>query len=148
MTRTAWKTKKDSGFTLLEIMIVIAIIGVLSLIAFPKFTSLRQDQTLNSEATKIKTDLRYMQQIAFDTQNTCTMTYGGKSYTLRLSSSPEDLKSVSLENAVTFQGSGTVSIGKDGIPPTETSYPVTITLSKGDSTVSIKIDAGGKIEIL
>lgn len=141
------KINKNYGFTLLEIMIVVAILGLLSLIAFPRFTSLRLDQTLYSEATKVKSDLRYMQQIAFDTQNTCTMTYGAKDYTLRLSSSPDNLKSASLENAVVFQGSGSVSIGRDGIP-TEASFPVTITLTKNGSTVAIKIYAGGKIEIL
>lgn len=142
------ENKKNNGFTLLELMIVMALIGIILLIGFPTFQSLRQDQTLYSEATKIKSDLRYMQQIAFDTQNTYKMTYGTDSYTLELNSSPNTLlKSEKLEGSVKFQDSGILRIGGDGIP-TGDSFPVTITLVKNNLTVNINIFAGGKIEIV
>ncbi len=142
------KNKKNNGFTLLELMIVMALMGIIILVGFPNFQSLRQDQTLYSEASKIKSDLRYMQQIAFDTQNTYVMTYGANSYTLELSSSPNTLlKSENLEGNVKFQESGTLRIGGDGIPAGD-SFPVIITLVKNNLTVNINIFSGGKIEIL
>lgn len=142
------KNKKNNGFTLLELMIVMALIGIIILVGFPNFQSLRHDQTLYSEATKIKSDLRYMQQIAFDTQNTYKMTYETDSYTLELNSSPYTLlKSENLEGNVKFQDSGIIRIGGDGIPIGD-SFPVTITLFKNNLTVNINILSGGKIEIL
>ncbi|HHV63658.1 MAG TPA: prepilin-type N-terminal cleavage/methylation domain-containing protein [Peptococcaceae bacterium] len=141
------KIKEIRGFTLLEIMIVISVLGIIMLIAFPNFRSLRIDQALYTEATKIKSDFRYLQQIAFDTQNTCQMIYGENNYTLKLTSSPDILKNENLENNVRFLNSGTITIGGDGLPK-GTSFPLTLTLVKDNIKTEIKIHSGGKIEIL
>lgn len=52
--------KCQKGFTLVELMAVIAIIGVLAAIAIPRFT----DTTNNASAAKIQSDLRNMESAA------------------------------------------------------------------------------------
>ncbi len=45
--------RKDTGFTILELMVAIAIIGILSTIALPNFVGWRINQQLSSEAREL-----------------------------------------------------------------------------------------------
>jgi len=47
--------KKKKGFTLIELIIVIAIIGVLSAIAVPKYFSIQEDAKTKSDVASAKT---------------------------------------------------------------------------------------------
>nr|WP_141639527.1 prepilin-type N-terminal cleavage/methylation domain-containing protein [Clostridium novyi] len=49
------KTKKKKGFTLIELIIVIAILGILALIAIPKFGSAQKDAKIKADIATAKT---------------------------------------------------------------------------------------------
>lgn len=52
---------KSTGFTLVEILIVIALITILSAISVPAIVSFQRNQTLTQASKKLKSDLRYVQ---------------------------------------------------------------------------------------
>ena len=53
MTRTRSNSRSDAGFTLIELMIVIAIIGILSIIVVPRFMDIPQKARVDAAKQQI-----------------------------------------------------------------------------------------------
>ena len=61
--------KKRGGFTLVEIMIVVAIIGLLAAIAIPSFAKARNEAKVSSFLNDVRLIGDYLEQYAMDTGN-------------------------------------------------------------------------------
>jgi prepilin-type N-terminal cleavage/methylation domain-containing protein len=69
------KTSRKSGFTLVEIMIVVAIIGLLAAIAIPNFVKARTTAQKNACIANLKQIDGAVQQWALENKKTSTDTY-------------------------------------------------------------------------
>lgn len=60
---------QQKGFTLLEVLIAIAIIGILAVLVIPRLGNSVAEQELSSSAHQMVSEIRYLQQITLNTDN-------------------------------------------------------------------------------
>lgn len=63
---------QEAGFTLVELMVVITIIGILVTVGFASYHSFRQSQTLKAVAADLKNNLRFVQSKALAQEKPAT----------------------------------------------------------------------------
>lgn len=83
MRKRAFRLRKVAGFTLLELMIVVAVVAILAAIAYPSY----QDQVRKSRRAQAKADLVELAQLA-ERYHTVNNSYAG--HTLSFSQSPRE----------------------------------------------------------
>ena len=75
--RTGRNRRREAGFTLTEIMVVLVIFGVMTAIALPGFNHFMRSLDMNNQVQVIATKLRVMRQRAITENNTYRCWYDG-----------------------------------------------------------------------
>jgi len=77
----AGKIRKDRGFTLIELVIVIMIVGILVSIAMSNYSTVARRNRIYSDLNKISSFLQNKRLQAFSQKQTVTLTLGGNTLT-------------------------------------------------------------------
>lgn len=114
------KTGRNKGFTLIELMVVVAIAAILLAVAVPMLQPQIASASAKATAGNIADALRYARQYALNTSNLVTFTPSGCGYTVTTSSGIQVLSAASgaptgvscqaLPQAVSFLGDGSVAL--------------------------------------
>jgi len=147
-----YQPKKKEGFTLIEIIIVLAIMGIIVLIGFPVLKSYRPNLRLSGTVRELINDLRYVEQSALTEQINHGIRFFSdedKYQIIRYGATEEILEEKYFPPEVNFYLISGFS-GNQVIfnPYGAASEPGTITLiNTGNSTTTIEIKSSGFVRI-
>ena len=99
------RNTQNDGFTFIEFIIIIAIIGINSIVAYPRITNTIQSMNLKVATDKLIDDLRYTYNYGITNHRTTwfTVNVGGNSYSYGIYNTPPSSDPVVLTDPATGQ---------------------------------------------
>ncbi len=145
-----------TGFTLIELTIVVLIVGILAAAAAPKYAESLASFRLQAAAERIKGDLQYIRRLAQQTSATKTIVFDvatssytatgvahlnrrSRTYQFSLADLEYDCELVSAN----FNSTTTLTFDVYGRP----AYPGTIVVRCGTGTVTLTLNAVGQVTV-
>lgn len=142
--------KKNNGFTLIEIIVVLAIFGILLMIVFPISTKLYETILLETTANKIKSTLLLAQTLSLDQSKEYCVELSNNGHSFRLREAIVEGRIVlveELDKKIEFdkkQLYNTIKYNRNGI----TSYGKFIIKNKQEQMIDIETYIGtGRVNI-
>jgi type II secretion system protein H len=127
----AGNSELQRGFSLMELMIVIVIVGILAAIAFPAFSSWREKQSVSNAASSLLSHLKQARNIAMAENRSVSISFSSSAYTFDADTTGSC--GPCKDNMVSYsQYSGNLSIS----PTTTRTFSSRGTANSGTMTVS------------
>ena len=151
--------RKQTGFTLMELMIVIAIIAVIAVGTLPNLLAWRNNAQLSAGTRQVYTDLQVARRAAIKRNRTVTVSFdtAAETYTINIPGLPAEIKRMppAIEIDGAEFGAATVSVvsfnhlgfARTNILNASSSGWVTISRAGIGRIVRIDVDTGGSIRI-
>ena len=136
--------RKNSGFTMIELLVIVAIVGILAAVAVPSFTESMAKRSLEGVANELNADLQYAKSQAASVNVNVSMVTSANGY--RVSSTSAILKNIALDSKITLTSPLTVSFEPYRGFAT-TAIAITLTHSQTSAQLQVKVDAQGRIQM-
>ena len=115
--------RENRGFTLIEVMIVVAVISVLAVVTVPRYQATTDHYRLDASVQSLTDRLRYAKQLAMDQRKNIGVGFNGNTMEVLLVTLPgggqpdvlTPLEQLSLDSGVTFTSATGVKTSQDGL---------------------------------
>lgn len=98
-TRCAGLRRRQPGFTLIELMVVVSVLAILAVLAAPSFLAQLADQRVNSAAQEMQTLLQFARAQSVHTRSAISVTGSGQTWSVKAGA--ELLRQAQLPPSVT-----------------------------------------------
>lgn len=138
------RVTNDRGFTLIEILVAVAIFGILSAIAAPNLAAVKQRFRLDGAARQVFSEIMSARMKAINENSTYTITFPTTHTIQIVGSATRTVDLQTLYDGVTLSSSAaTINLSSRGT--SDAASTITITNSTGSKTVSLKITGSALI---
>jgi type IV fimbrial biogenesis protein FimT len=135
---------KYSGFTIIELMVVIAIVAILAAVAGPSWTESMARRSLEGVANELSADLQYAKSQAASINSNVSLTTSLHGYTV--SSATTTFKTIVLDSTVSLTDAVTATF-EPLRALSNTTASITIAHSKTSTRLRVNTDVMGRIQI-
>ena len=136
--------RRSSGFTMIELLVIVAIVGILAAVAAPSFTESTAKRSLEGVANELNADLQYTKSQAASVNVAVSMVTSANGYIV--SSASATLKTIALDSKITLSSPLTVSFDPyRGFA--NTAVAITLTHTQTSAQLRVKVDAQGRIQM-
>lgn len=136
--------RKNSGFTMIELMVIIAIVGVLVAVAVPSFTESMAKRSLEGAANELNADMQYTKSQAASVNVAVSMVTSAHGHTV--SSASATFKILALDSKITLTSPVTVTF-EPYRDFANAANAITLSHTQTAAQLQVKVDAQGRIQL-
>lgn len=138
---------RTRGFTLIELMIVIAVLGIVSVLAAPSFTSTFARNHLRGAAGEAYADMQFARSEAVQSNGAVVVSFSGSGY--QVTRATQVVKTVTFGGGVQVAGGSTMTVGFDPVRATATvaNGPLLLTHTGTSGSLRLTVSTLGRPEV-